>query len=163
MLWWGGIFIDNTEKIIILVGIIFGLLVIGGLMIISSSSTIVTIDGVDFSIPAGYEENPDEKLYDESEFGRMDCKMYKDNQNNSILIGVMEFDGINNLLWTNEFPFDGYDTINGKEGKYFTSSMSNYVFVYLEDGKSVIIGANDKSVVSDIMVVKWLVKNLYSP
>ena len=59
-------------------------------MIISSSSTIVTIDGVDFSIPAGYEENPDEKLYDESEFGRMDCKMYKDNQNNSILIGVME-------------------------------------------------------------------------
>lgn len=55
-------------------------------MIISSSSTIVTIDGVDFSIPAGYEENPDEKLYDESEFGRMDCKMYKDNQNNSILI-----------------------------------------------------------------------------
>ena len=34
---------------------------------------------------------------------------------------------------------------------------------HLEDGKSVIIGANDKSVVSEIMVVKWLVKNLYSP
>lgn len=148
----GDIFMDSTKKIIILVGIIFALIVVG-FMFISSSSTAVTINGVDFNIPAGYKEISDEQLYNESEFGKMEGKGYKNDQNKTIIIMVMEFDGMNNLLWTNELPFDGYDNINGKEGKYSTSFLSSYTFVYLEDGKSVMISAEDKEMVSEVMVV----------
>ncbi len=82
----------------------------------------------------------------------MDGKACTNDQNKTITIGVMEVEGMNNLWWTNEMLFDGYDTINGKEGKYYNST-EGYGFVYLEDGKSVMIVAEDRETVSKVMVV----------
>lgn len=144
---------DSKKKIIILVGIIFALIVVGAFMLISLGSTTVTLNGVDFNIPAGYEETPDGQMHSVEEFGKVDGKLYRNDQNKTINIGVFEIDGINNLVWTNELPYDGYDTINGKEGKYSTSPEYGYEFTYVEDGKSVMIIAEDKETVSEVMVV----------
>ena len=88
---------DNTKKAIILVGIIFALIVVGGLMLTYLGSTTVTFNGVDFNIPAGYEEIPDGQLYNESEFGKVVGKGYTNDQNKTIAICVVEIEGINNL------------------------------------------------------------------
>lgn len=143
---------DSMKKAIIWVGIIFALIVAGGLMLSYFGSTTVTLNGVDFNIPAGYEEIPDRQEHSEEEFGKLDGKVYTNDQNKTISIGVMEIEGINNLAWTNEMSYDGYDTINGKEGKYSTSNEYGYEFIYLEDGKSVIVVADDKETVSEVVV-----------
>ena len=133
----------------------------------------VTVGGIDFSIPAGFNENEEYKMVNEkSNTSTIDYYMSSagfedDAGEKAIYILVGDYDEYNVTDEIIEYVLDDMDyerkTINGHNGylvEQTTSSSSSlmaveepiYMFVYEQNGDLVFIGATDESYFGDVII-----------
>ena len=133
----------------------------------------ITVGGIDFSIPAGFDENEEYKMVNEkSNTSGIDYYMSSagfedDSKQKAIYILVGDYDEYNVTDEIIEYVLDDMDyekkTINGHDGylvQQSTSSSSSlmaveepiYMFVYEENGDLVFLGATDDSYFSDVII-----------
>lgn len=133
----------------------------------------ITVGGIDFSIPAGFNENEEYKMVNEkSNTSGIDYYMSSagfedDSKQKAIYILVGDYDEYNVTDEIIEYVLDDMDyekkTINGHDGylvQQSTSSSSSlmaveepiYMFVYEENGDLVFLGATDDSYFSDVII-----------
>ena len=133
----------------------------------------ITVGGIDFSIPAGFNENEEYKMVNEkSNTSGIDYYMSSagfedDSKQKAIYILVGDYDEYNVTDEIIEYVLDDMDyekkTINGHDGylvQQSTSSSSSlmaveepiYMFVYEENGDLVFLGATDVSYFSDVII-----------
>lgn len=112
----------------------------------------VTIEGIDFNIPAGYKEdsknpfNIIEGLIDEGY--DFDGKVYvKDNINVGIFVYNYSSTGADDILGS----FENETTINDVGG-FMEFDDKDYVFAYTKDNCIVLIASNDKNVIGDFII-----------
>ncbi len=149
-------------------------IVIGGLIIVaililvvgiaSLNSSNLTINGVNFNIPSGFEENVNLRIENESleSGGAFYASFYKDNNGNMINLGVLS-----NMDYSpiDDFSFDETHNavkknIGGKEGWLGRSefqqddspSQYGYFFSYLNGENEVIIYASDEHLIEEVIV-----------
>jgi hypothetical protein len=134
----------------------------------------VTVGGIDFSIPAGFTENEDYRMENESSSAGDDFYMSAagfedDSKQNAIYIMVADYGDYNVTDDIIAYVADSMDgekkTINGHTGYVAkqTSAESDssmldvdddvYVFIYEQDGDLVFIGATDQAYFDDVVVV----------
>ena len=123
--------------------------------IFGSSDETVTIEGIDFNIPAGYKEdskstfNMIEEYIDEGY--DFDGKVYaKDNTQVGIYVYNYSSLDADDILG----DFSNETTINDVGG-FMEFDDDNYVFVYSKDKCIVMIASNDKNVIGDF-IIAWL-------
>lgn len=122
----------------------------------SSEPQNVTIDGIDFSIPAGFVEEDSLAVNGEKDeragvtyttWG----KTYSKDNEDVISIGVATYDGVevdNDLA--SRLGSDSLE-VNGVDG--YEYNVDNFDgFVYAKDGKLIIISTTDKELLNDIVV-----------
>ena len=130
----------------------------------------ITVGGIDFNIPAGFTENEDYKMENESGSDSsfyMSAAGFEDDTKQKAIYGMVADYGEYNV--TDEvlaYVADSMDaekkTINGHTG-YMTTQATNstsmldvtedvYMFIYEENGDLVFIGATDESYFSDIII-----------
>lgn len=133
----------------------------------------ITVGGIDFSIPAGFDENEEYKMVNEkSNTSGIDYYMSSagfedDSKQKAIYILVGDYGEYNVTDEIIEYVLDDMDyekkTINGHDGylvQQSTSSSSSlmaveepiYMFVYEENGDLVFLGATDDSYFSDVII-----------
>lgn len=133
----------------------------------------ITVGGIDFSIPAGFDENEEYKMVNEkSNTSGIDYYMSSagfedDSKQKAIYILVGDYDEYNVTDEIIGYVLDDMDyekkTINGHDGylvQQSTSSSSSlmaveepiYMFVYEENGDLVFLGATDDSYFSDVII-----------
>ena len=133
----------------------------------------ITVGGIDFNIPAGFNENEEYKMVNEkSNTSGIDYYMSSagfedDSKQKAIYILVGDYDESNVTDEIIEYVLDDMDyekkTINGHDGylvQQNTSSSSSlmaveepiYMFVYEENGDLVFLGATDDSYFSDVII-----------
>ena len=133
----------------------------------------ITVGGIDFSIPAGFNENEEYKMVNEkSNTSGIDYYMSSagfedDSKQKAIYILVGDYDEYNVTDEIIEYVLDDMDyekkTINGHDGylvQQSTSSSSSlmaveepiYMFVYEENGDLVFLGATDDSYFIDVII-----------
>lgn len=133
----------------------------------------ITVGGIDFSIPAGFNENEEYKMVNEkSNTSGIDYYMSSagfedDSKQKAIYILVGDYDEYNVTDEIIEYVLDDMDyekkTINGHDGylvQQSTSSSSSlmaveepiYMFVYEENGDLVFLGATDESYFGDVII-----------
>ena len=133
----------------------------------------ITVGGIDFSIPAGFNENEEYKMVNEkSNTSGIDYYMSSagfedDSKQKAIYILVGDYDEYNVTDEIIEYVLDDMDyekkTINGHDGylvQQSTSSSSSlmaveepiYMFVYEQNGDLVFIGATDESYFGDVII-----------
>lgn len=118
----------------------------------SSNNNTVTISGLNFTIPEGFTEDVDEEVVNES--GSDEGYTYVSNErmfeddDNLVLISVSTFD--QNI--TEDYIKDVGEktTINNVTG-YLEDMGFLALFSYIEDGKLVVITANDKNVIEEVL------------
>ena len=119
-------------------------------------ATNVTVGGVDFVIPSGYEFDENftdlmEIMADEdfkSHDGEVKC-YESDTGNITIMVSGDRTGKISNLYSI------GYDakTINGHKGAIkYMSDMDNYMYVFMEDDKLAVVYVDDKDLLEEIVV-----------
>lgn len=122
----------------------------------TSEAQNITIDGVDFQIPAGF--NEDEKYAINNQTNNSGSISYKTNgktftndKNDVISIGVALYDGYKvddefvGLLGGNK------TTYNGQTG-YLIDQSGLFMFNYARNGKLVIITTNDDSIIEELII-----------
>lgn len=120
----------------------------------TNENKTVTIEGIDFNIPAGYKEdstnpfNIIEGFIDEGY--NIDGKVYtKDNTDVGIFVyKYNSSDSDNDDILSN---FANETTINDVGG-FIEFEDDYYVFVYTKDNSVVLIASNDKNVIGDFMI-----------
>lgn len=133
----------------------------------------ITVGGIDFSIPAGFDENEEYKMVNEkSNTSGIDYYMSSagfedDSKQKAIYILVGDYDEYNVTDEIIEYVLDDMDyekkTINGHDGylvQQSTSSSSSLMaveepicmFVYEENGDLVFLGATNDSYFSDVII-----------
>ena len=133
----------------------------------------ITVGGIDFSIPAGFNENEEYKMVNEkSNTSGIDYYMSSagfedDSKQKAIYILVGDYDEYNVTDEIIEYVLDDMDyekkNINGHDGylvQQSTSSSSSlmaveepiYMFVYEQNGDLVFIGATDESYFGDVII-----------
>lgn len=133
----------------------------------------INVGGIDFSIPAGFNENEEYKMVNEkSNTSTIDYYMSSagfedDTGEKAIYILVGDYDEYNVTDEIIEYVLDDMDyerkTINGHNGylvEQTTSSSSSlmaveepiYMFVYEQNGDLVFIGATDESYFGDVII-----------
>ena len=133
----------------------------------------ITVGGIDFNIPAGFNENEEYKMVNEkSNTSGIDYYMSSagfedDSKQKAIYILVGDYDEYNVTDEIIEYVLDDMDyekkTINGHDGylvQQSTSSSSSlmaveepiYMFVYEQNGDLVFIGATDESYFGDVII-----------
>ena len=134
----------------------------------------ITVGGIDFNIPAGFTENEEYKMDNEQSNSTtgvdytMSAAGYEDDsKENAIYVLVGDYGDYNVTNQIVEYVLDGMDyekkTINGHEGylvQQTTSDSSSlmateqpvYMFVYIENGDLVFIGATDESYFGDVII-----------
>ena len=122
----------------------------------SSDAEIVTIDGIDFNIPAGFVEEEDLSLdgvVNETQGIKYTTwgKTYVNDENKVISIGVATYDGVE--VDDEIAKYIGGDrlSINGVDGYEYNVGQFEG-FAYAKDGKLVIISTNDGSVLDELIV-----------
>lgn len=122
----------------------------------SSDAETVTIDGIDFNIPAGFEE--EEKLAldgVENETSGVKYttwgKTYSNDKNEVISIGVATYDGVEVDDSVAQYVGGDELSINGVDGYDYTYPPFDG-FAYAKDGKLVIISVSDGEILKDIVV-----------
>ena len=115
----------------------------------------VTIDGIDFNIPAGFKEDPKQaKVNQMNEVGGVtyttNGKLYE-NGNTKVALLVADYgqhkvtdDVVKKLGGTRK-------TIGGVDG-YIDHNGNYTVFSYAQDDKLVVISATDENVISDFII-----------
>lgn len=138
----------------------------------------VTVGGIDFTIPAGFTENEDYKMDNESssaagsEFYMSAAGFEDDSKENAIYIMVADYGQYNVTEEVLEYVVESYDyektTINGHAGYLVketndqadmmnmtelteTGSDTVYMFMYEENGDLVYIGATDQSYFNEVI------------
>ncbi|WP_298536536.1 hypothetical protein [uncultured Methanobrevibacter sp.] len=133
----------------------------------------ITVGGIDFSIPAGFNENEEYKMVNEkSNTSGIDYYMSSagfedDSKQKAIYILVGDYDEYNVTDEIIEYVLDDMDyekkTINDHNGYLVQESSSSssslmaveepvYMFVYEQNGDLVFIGATDESYFSDVII-----------
>ncbi len=123
----------------------------------SGENKTVTIDGIDFNIPAGYENGTDEAA---KETG----KMFKDVGYNvstqayvkdSVGVGLIVVDfknlGASDDDVAEQFLSDTPTTINGINGSSHTEDGA-YIFCYQKDGKLVVVSTDSEKTVAEFVI-----------
>lgn len=127
---------------------------LGGLFGMSEENKTVTIEGVDFNIPAGYKEdstntfNIIESFIDEGY--DFDGKVYsKDNTQVGLFVYKYNSSGSadNDILSS----FTNQTTINDIGG-FIEFEDNDYVFVYTKDDCIVLVASNDQNAISDFII-----------
>ena len=117
------------------------------------SDETVTIDGFDFNIPAGFKENPDYAIDNETDGGDsyiMNGKSYEKGSSVFVIL-VTEYDGMDvddeivSLVGGDPFTVNDVDGYLKEDGEY-------YVFSYAKDNKLVVISANDQDLFKDVVI-----------
>jgi len=124
----------------------------------SGENQTTTIDGIDFNIPAGYENHTDEIKDNVSE-------MFKDEIYNvtgegyakgstGVMIAVLNYAdiGISDEDIAAQFLSDTPTTINGVNGSSLTDETGAYIFNYQKDGKLVVISSDSEKTVSEFVI-----------
>ncbi|MBR4448304.1 hypothetical protein [Methanobrevibacter sp.] len=122
----------------------------------SSEAENVTIDGIDFNIPAGFVEDEDMAVNGEvNESQGIEYttwgKTYANDENDVISIGVATYDGVE---VDDSIPaYIGGDklSVNGVDG-YDYNVPPFEGFTYAKDGKLVIISVTDDALLKDIVI-----------
>ena len=133
----------------------------------------ITVGGIDFNIPAGFNENEEYKMVNEkSNTSGIDYYMSSagfedDSKQKAIYILVGDYDEYNVTDEIIEYVLDDMDyekkTINDHNGYLVQESSSSssslmaveepvYMFVYEQNGDLVFIGATDESYFSDVII-----------
>ena len=133
----------------------------------------VTVGGIDFNVPAGFTENEDYRMENESSSSGSDFYMSAagfedDTKKKAIYIMVAdygEYEVTDDILDIFAESMDGEKkTINGQSGYIANQTSANsdsslldvddevYVFLYQQDGDLVFLGATDQSYFSDIII-----------
>ena len=120
--------------------------------IFGSGDETVTIEGIDFNIPAGYKEDSNntfniiEKFIDDGY--DFDGKVYaKDNTEVGIYVYNYSSLDADDILG----DFSNETTINDVGG-FMEYDDNDYVFVYTKDNCIVLIASNDKNVIGDFII-----------
>lgn len=122
----------------------------------SSESQNVTIDGIDFNIPAGFDEEKDLALNGEKDeragvtyttWG----KTYSKGSNEVISIGVATYDGVEVDDEIASLVGGNAEKINDVDGYEYDDEKFDG-FVYAKDGKLVIISVTDKELLNEVVV-----------
>ena len=122
----------------------------------SSDAEIVTIDGIDFNIPAGFVEEEDLSLdgvVNETQGIKYTTwgKTYVNDENKVISIGVATYDGVEVDDEIAKYIGGVRLSINGVDGYEYNVGQFEG-FAYAKDGKLVIISTNDGSVLDELIV-----------
>jgi hypothetical protein len=122
----------------------------------TSEAQNVTIDGIDFTVPAGFEEDPALAIdgeVNETEGVKYTTwgKTYANDDGDVISIGVATYDGVKVDDAMPEVIGNGELSVNGVDGyKYDVGPFKG--FTYAKNGKLVIISLTDDSLLKDIVV-----------
>lgn len=123
----------------------------------SSEPQNVTINGIDFNIPAGFSEEKDVAI--NGEVGEATGvklttwgKTYtKNGDENVISIGVGTYEGEESLDDLAAYIGNGTEEINGVSG--YTYDDGGYGgFVYVKDNKVIILSTTDKELLKDVII-----------
>ncbi|MBQ2666195.1 hypothetical protein [Methanobrevibacter sp.] len=121
-----------------------------------ASDEKVTIDGFDFNIPAGFEEEVPLAIngdVNESQGIQYTTwgKTFSKGSNEVISIGVATYDGVEVEDYVAEYVGGDKLSVNGVDGyEYNVSPFEG--FVYAKEGKLVIITVSDASLLEDIVI-----------
>ena len=116
----------------------------------------VTIDGIDFMIPAGYAEDENLTLDGvKNETAGVEYttwgKTYENDKHDVISIGVATYDGVEVDDSMPAYIGGNEKTVNGVKGyEYNVDSFSG--FTYAKNGKLVIISLTDEKVLDELVV-----------
>ena len=125
----------------------------------NSEPSTVTIGGIEFNIPTGYEYDEKmtsrvvDQLKSDSSSGfeenNGELKYFKDNSGNEIMIDTL--DTSESELDFNTYYLNGFKPwqINGKDG-YYLETSDHSSFNYINQGKLVSITVSDESILEDI-------------
>ena len=122
----------------------------------SAEAENVTIDGIDFVIPAGYVEDKElalDGVENDTEGFKYTTwgKTYQNNDSDVISIGVATYDGVEVDDAMPSYIGGNEKTINGVKGyEYNTPPFSG--FTYAKNGKLVIISLTDEKALDEIIV-----------
>ena len=118
----------------------------------SANNNTVTISGLNFTIPEGFTEDVEEAVVNQSGSDEnytfiTNERMFSDDEN-VVLISVSTFD--QNV--TEDYLQDlGEKTTISNTTGYFEDLGFLALFSYLEDGKLVILTANDKNIIEQVL------------
>ena len=155
---------SSGNKNIVVGGLILAAILILVAGIASLNSSNLTLNGVNFNIPEGFEGNVDLRIENESleGGGAFYASFYKDNNGNMINLGVLSNVGYSSI---DESSFDETHNavkknIGGKEGllgrddfqQGDSPSQYGYSFSYLDGENQVIIYASDEHLIEEVIV-----------
>lgn len=118
----------------------------------STGDNSVVISGLNFTVPDGYTEDVDEEVVNESGSDDnqnyvMSSKTFEKGDENLFLISVSTFE--ENM--TDDYIKDlGEKATFGNVTGYIEDMGFLSIFSYIQDGKVVVITANDKSVIEEV-------------
>ena len=146
------------NKTIIIAGLIVVAILILAIGIVSFSSHTVTIDGIDFNIPAGYEENVDLRKDNElmpivgGFLINYNFRGYEADNGDAIAIGVSTGNGfsLTEDVMFSMAPGATKKTINSHEGA-FSKVDRGYRFMYLDGEKFVQVIVSDESIFEKVI------------
>ncbi len=121
----------------------------------SSDGGKITIDGVDFNIPAGFEEAKDQAMDNETEDNSdittiTNGKTFTKGDDEVISIGVATYVGYEVNDTIAEYVGDEKLSINGVDGYSYGSGIFDG-FVYANDGKLVIITTTNETLLDEVV------------
>lgn len=121
----------------------------------SQNDEIVTVDGIDFKIPAGFSEDPDYAINGEAnETGGITYTTWGKTfeKGSAILsVAVASYDGAEVNDAVAQYVGDEKMSVNGVDGYNYTMGPFNG-FTYAKNGKLVIITSNDDGILEDVVV-----------
>ena len=146
------------NKTLIIGGLIVVAILILAIGIVSFSSHTVTIDGIDFNIPAGYEENVDLRKDNElmpimgGFLINYNFRGYEEDNGDAIAIGVSTGNGLSLTedVMFSMAPGATKKTINSHEGA-FSKVDGGYRFMYLDGEKFVQVIVSDESIFEKVI------------
>ena len=133
----------------------------------------ITVGGIDFSIPAGFNENEEYKMVNEKsntssiDYYISSAGFEDDTKEKAIYILVGDYEKYNVTDSIIEYVLEDTDyekkTINGHDGYFVQETASSssslmaveepiYMFVYEQNGDLVFIGATDESYFGDVII-----------
>lgn len=135
--------------VIAIVAVIAVLAIAGGAL--TQEDKIVTVDGVNFTVPSGFEEDPDgEKINLSDSSGAVNYVINSKafiEDDDIVTLFVANYGEHNiNESFLSELGGNA-KTINGVEGYYMVEDDDVHTFAYVKDGKLVMVISNDEDVI----------------
>ena len=124
----------------------------------SDEAKNVTIDGMDFQIPAGFEEDPSyESVNEKSSVGGLEYtynqKLFANDENQTVAILVGDYGDYEVTDDVIQVIADEKQTIKGIDG-FTTDKDGVYIFAYPKDGKLVVLTATEDNLFEDFLIAE---------